>query len=299
MNTTEYNAARGTEVTVIGLGAMGSTLARTFASAGCEVTVWNRSPERAAQLASAGCQVARSPAQAVAASPVTVLCVLDEAAVRAVLDGDGVHDALADKVLVNLTTIAADNVERYADVVRAAGGTHLSGGILCYPRSIGSREAVIVYSGARQAYSEHSEMLAALAGAQRFVGDADRDASVMYTASWVYYYGGLGGFLEAAAYASSSGADIRDLDALIPAITNQLAAGLADAVGRIRTGNYSGEQGPVEGHVDGVGTFVSNIRGAGVDADILEGFVTHCRRTTEAGYGSEDIAALFKGIQSR
>ncbi|MBI3327812.1 MAG: NAD(P)-binding domain-containing protein [Nitrospinae bacterium] len=34
-------------VTVIGLGLMGSALARAFADAGYEFTVWNRTPEKA------------------------------------------------------------------------------------------------------------------------------------------------------------------------------------------------------------------------------------------------------------
>jgi 3-hydroxyisobutyrate dehydrogenase-like beta-hydroxyacid dehydrogenase len=38
------------DVTVIGLGNMGSALARAFVEKGCSVTVWNRSPEKAAFL---------------------------------------------------------------------------------------------------------------------------------------------------------------------------------------------------------------------------------------------------------
>ena len=60
------------QVSVIGLGAMGSTLARVLAERGHRVTAWNRSPlpaTRAEALSRAGVAPAATPAAAIAASP--------------------------------------------------------------------------------------------------------------------------------------------------------------------------------------------------------------------------------------
>src|ERR1700754_1265589 len=56
-------------VTVLGLGAMGSALARAFIAAGHPTTVWNRAPEKAAALVAAGAARADTAATAVAARP--------------------------------------------------------------------------------------------------------------------------------------------------------------------------------------------------------------------------------------
>ncbi|MCZ6644137.1 MAG: NAD(P)-binding domain-containing protein [Gammaproteobacteria bacterium] len=57
------------DVTVIGLGAMGSAIANAFLNAGHDVTVWNRGPEKTEPLRASGAQCADSPAEAVSASP--------------------------------------------------------------------------------------------------------------------------------------------------------------------------------------------------------------------------------------
>ena len=87
-------------LTLLGLGAMGSALARTWLAAGHPLTVWNRSPARAAALAAEGARVADSATQAVAANSLVITCLLDNDSVGEALDGAD----LARKDLVNLTT---------------------------------------------------------------------------------------------------------------------------------------------------------------------------------------------------
>ena len=73
------------EITVIGLGNMGSALARVLVENGRSVTVWNRSPEKAAPLLDQGAVLASHPAAAVAASPVIIMCVSNYAAAQQIL----------------------------------------------------------------------------------------------------------------------------------------------------------------------------------------------------------------------
>ncbi|NEE62006.1 NAD(P)-dependent oxidoreductase, partial [Streptomyces sp. SID8455] len=72
-------------LTLLGLGAMGTALARTWLAAGHPLTVWNRSPGRSTELALRGARVAATAADAVAASPLVVTCLLDDASVREAL----------------------------------------------------------------------------------------------------------------------------------------------------------------------------------------------------------------------
>ena len=74
----EQNTVEKPSVTMLGLGAMGTALARTWLAAGHPLTVWNRTPARAAALAPEGARVAGSAAQAVAANTLVVVCLLDD-----------------------------------------------------------------------------------------------------------------------------------------------------------------------------------------------------------------------------
>ena len=63
-------------VAVLGLGAMGTALARSFLAAGLSVVVWNRSAEKSAALAAEGAIAAETASQAVSAAELSViLCV--------------------------------------------------------------------------------------------------------------------------------------------------------------------------------------------------------------------------------
>ena len=68
------------EVTVIGLGNMGSALARALLENGRTVTVWNRSPEKAASLVEMGAVLAPHINAALTASPIILICVTNYAA---------------------------------------------------------------------------------------------------------------------------------------------------------------------------------------------------------------------------
>jgi hypothetical protein len=72
---------------VIGLGPMGRAMAATLLKAGHPVTVWNRTPSRAETLVAAGATPAPTPADAVAASGLTILSLTDNQAMHDILDG--------------------------------------------------------------------------------------------------------------------------------------------------------------------------------------------------------------------
>jgi 3-hydroxyisobutyrate dehydrogenase len=76
------------KVAVLGLGIMGSGMARQLVARGFEVTVWNRDVAKTTALAAAGARVAGTPAQAAAGADVTIAMLADDDASRAVWLGD-------------------------------------------------------------------------------------------------------------------------------------------------------------------------------------------------------------------
>ena len=91
-----------TPVTVIGLGPMGQAMVRSLLRAGHPVTVWNRTPSRAADVVAAGATLAATPAEALAASKLVILSLTDYQAMYDILGP--ATDALAGRTLVNLSS---------------------------------------------------------------------------------------------------------------------------------------------------------------------------------------------------
>jgi 3-hydroxyisobutyrate dehydrogenase-like beta-hydroxyacid dehydrogenase len=285
------------QVTVIGLGAMGGTLACVLAERGHAVTVWNRSglrPERAAGLD--GVAVAGSPAEAIAASPLTLMCVSHYAAAEEILEAPGATESLAGRTLVQLSNGSEPQVRAQTARVRAAGGRMLSGGIMSYPRQIGRPDTVILYSGDASAFEEHRETLADLAGGQRFTGADPAVQNAVYESAFGVYFAALCGFLENAALVADRGVPVSELNAVMPGMAALLLDHLADATRRIETGDWAGDQASTDTHLDGAERRRTVFAERGLQCLMADGYLSYCRQVHEAGDGAQDIAAIFKRI---
>ena len=78
---------RKTAIGVVGLGAMGSRIARRLLEADHDVLVWNRTAEKKAPLVSLGATDMESPAEAARRAGAVITMVSDPAALRSVVDG--------------------------------------------------------------------------------------------------------------------------------------------------------------------------------------------------------------------
>lgn len=282
------------DVSVVGLGKMGSALARAFLDQGKSVTVWNRSPHRAEALAAAGARVADSPADAFHSSPLVVVCVLDEAAAEAILAADGVADALPGRVLAQLSTMSPKAVDRQATEVSQLGGALLAGGIMAYPRTIGLSTTAVLLSGPQEAYDAHADLFAILGGASRHVGEDASAAAVLSLACWSYYYPALGAFVEAASLVGSAGLPLAALTDLAPLMADELVTGVTDAAERIEDGNFSGEQSSVDVHIDALEVIVDELGGRNLASTMMDAFLGSLYEARRQGMGHEDVAAVSK-----
>ncbi len=98
-----------TTVGFIGLGIMGKAMARNILKAGFKLNVFNRTPEKAAELVDEGAVLEKSPAAVAAASEIVFICVPDTPDVEKVLFGpDGiVEGAKPGLAVIDCSTISA------------------------------------------------------------------------------------------------------------------------------------------------------------------------------------------------
>jgi 3-hydroxyisobutyrate dehydrogenase/2-hydroxy-3-oxopropionate reductase len=113
------------DVAVLGMGAMGSRIARRLLDAGHQVTVWNRNPDRAAPLLKAGATTAATPAEAARTKEAVIVMVANNAALQAVTEGpDGVAAGASDRTtVIEMSTVSPAAVTRLAE--QLPDGTHL------------------------------------------------------------------------------------------------------------------------------------------------------------------------------
>jgi len=103
-------------VAILGLGIMGSGMARRLASSGFPLSVYSRSREKAAPFSELGVFVADSPRQAASRAHIVISMVSDDTASREVWMGDAgaLAGAPSGSVLIESSTLTVGWVEELA-----------------------------------------------------------------------------------------------------------------------------------------------------------------------------------------
>lgn len=133
----------------IGLGRMGSAMARNLIHQGNAVTVFNRSREKAEALSREGARVAASPREAsLDAEAVFTMLADDHAVEGAVFGDDGIAAGLPKgSIHISSSTISTALARRLADEHAAHGQGYLSAPVFGRPEAADAKRLLVVPGG--------------------------------------------------------------------------------------------------------------------------------------------------------
>ncbi|NUL25784.1 NAD(P)-dependent oxidoreductase [Streptomyces lunaelactis] len=283
-----------TSVTVIGLGAMGRALAGALLDAGHPTTVWNRSQDKGEELVARGAVRAASAEVAVRASELTVVCVVDHDASAAILGP--LAAALADRVLVNLTSDTPERSREAAAWADAHGIAHLDGAVMVPTPLVGSPDALLFYSGAQEAFEGYESTLKALGGRAAFVG-TDPGLAALYDLSLLdFFYGSISGLVHAYAPATADGVKAVDIAPYLNTIVRILPPIAEYTAANIDAGSYPGAQANPGMMAAGVEHILHAARARGLDVSQLESVKSVADRAIAKGHGADDWASTYEAV---
>ncbi len=297
-------------VTVIGLGLMGSALARAFRSAGHELTVWNRSPGRTEAFRGSA-RIAATAGDAVAAGDTVAISLLNYRAGNTVLRTPDVEAVLAGKTIVQLSTgtpADARDTERWAN---QHGAGYLDAAIAGYPRTVGTDDNEIFYSGNAGVFETQREVLSALGGKATFCGEAVGAAATLDLACLEFAYARAAGLLHAAALCAAESFPLDVFfttagapDGLLEFVTRHdfsegrapMDAGTAAAaMARPRTYADSVDA-TLAVHTGAIGQIVRASGEDGVDSAFPQALHDAYARAVARGHGSHDLPSLYEAF---
>jgi 3-hydroxyisobutyrate dehydrogenase-like beta-hydroxyacid dehydrogenase/predicted enzyme related to lactoylglutathione lyase len=148
----------------VGLGLMGSGVARNILGAGHDLVVWNRSPEKTAALAAAGAAVAPSLADACQGREVVGTMVADDDALVEVVSTDGgIRDALARGAIhLLMGTHGVGAVRRVAALHDEAGQVLVAAPVLGRPEVAAAGKLGIIAAGPPAAVAQCAPLFEAV-----------------------------------------------------------------------------------------------------------------------------------------
>jgi len=278
-----------TDVSVLGLGLMGSALARALLAGGRSVTAWNRTAVKAQPLVELGAAQAESVAAAVGASPVLVVCVDNYVTTEALLTSGEVAGRLTGKTIVQLSTgtpnEAAVAEQRYASL----GADYLDGVVLGSPSDVGQKWARLVYSGSRTVFDRVEPLLKHFAEDSRFVGERPGAAEALDFAWISELFGVFIGTAHGARICQAEGVDLEQYAALFS--RHDTARWIIDI---IRSEAYAAPGATINTWHGAIQHIQQQAGDAGLNAELPDFVAGIVGRAVSAGLGEEHVAALVK-----
>ena len=280
------------DISVIGLGAMGSALARAFIEAGHDLTVWNRTSQKMQPLISAGAAGAETLQEAVQASAIIVICVDNYAITKTLFDDITIQHTLSGKILIQLSTGTPKEARESQNWFEKTGVTYIDGAIMPYPDGIGREDARILFAGPEEAYSQSSPYLKCLGGDLRYLGNNIVAAAALDMAWLTYELCNYLAALHGANLCESEGVSVESLASMFP--EGFLARRLASVV---HSGNFANPGATLTVWEAALQSVQTQANDAQINCDIPDFVSSLFNRAIAAGYGEDDVAAVIKVLR--
>lgn len=282
------------DITIIGLGAMGGAIARVLLQKDYQVTVWNRSGDKADPLVKEGAILAPSPAAAICASTVSIICVSNYQSSYEILDTEEVRSAMPGRILIQLSTGSPGQACEYEAWARRHGADCLDGAIAASPIQMGQPEATIFTSGSLTAFQQSEPILRALAGNAPYYGEKVSAAASIDLAFLSYLFSSYLGLVHAARILEADDLRVDDFGTMIAHISPMIGQVLKYQSEVIQNGDYEHPQSSLHMSMTTVELLMEQAREANMNNELPVFFQSLFQRGLDAGYGEEEVAALIK-----
>ncbi len=281
------------DVTIIGLGSMGSALARAFVGAGHDTTVWNRTHAKLQPLMDIGATGATNLLDAVIASKIIVICIDSYEVTKTLFEEGGLPVHLSGKIVFQLSTGSPREARDCQRWLKDTGVQYMDGAIMPYPSGIGREDAMILFAGPERAYVQAKPYLDCLGGDLRYLGENIAAAAVLDMAWLTYELCNYLAALHGSNLCESEGVSVDSLAAIFP---DESPARRLTKVVRANDFDDPGATISVwNGALEGVQT---QARDRGINSEIPDLISSLFKRAIAAGYGEEDVAAVIKVLRT-
>jgi 3-hydroxyisobutyrate dehydrogenase len=275
---------------VLGTGIMGSAMARSLAREGHQVTVWNRTPERAAAVAGESLTACGAIGDALLDAEVAFTMLFDAVSVLEVA-GEVVGALGPDAVWAQSTTVGPDGMGRIAEAAGEVRDRLLDAPVLGTKQPAETGNLTVVVSGAAAARAQAQPAFDAIGARTLEVGDDLGAASALKLAvnSWV-------ASINAATAQAMGLTEALGLDPRL--FLEAIRGGAADSAYAQAKGAIMDERSwddpafALDSVAKDVGLMVDAARESGFPDELLATLLALYDRASERGYGGSDMAAV-------
>jgi 3-hydroxyisobutyrate dehydrogenase len=282
-------------VTVLGTGIMGAGMARSLLRAGFDVTVWNRSQDKAAPLADDGATPAPDLAAAVSGADVVITMLFDMAAVAEVMTA-ALPAIRQDAVWLQTSTVGLDGVATLATLAEQHGITFVDAPVLGTRQPAEEGKLIVLAGGPAAVRDTVAPVLDAIGARTMWIGEQPGDGHrlKLVANSWVLS-------ITAATAQAVGLADDLGLDPQL--FLDVISGGPLDSAYAQLKGKamIKGDFTPsfaLGGAAKDAGLIREAMRSAGTNDELMAAEHNRYLVAQRAGHGDDDMAAVITAIRS-
>ncbi|WP_204353246.1 NAD(P)-dependent oxidoreductase [Pedobacter yulinensis] len=285
-------------VTVIGLGPMGQSIAKSYLAKGYEVHLWNRTRSKADDLVQSGGIFHSHISAAINESELIIVSLTNYDIFYVVLHES--TENLQGKVVVNLSSGTPEEVRKAKDWLELFGAGFLSGGIMVPPPLVGKKDpnSYTFYSGDKAVFDRYQSHLEVLSRTD-YKGDEIGLAMLFYQASLNVLYASITGIVQSYAIIKSANIDAKAFEPYMQGFLNFLPYLVQDAniPEEIDTKTYDGSQQSLKMMLAGAKHVTETSREAHLDYSVPESIEKLFQETVNSGFGENGTTSIVETIR--
>lgn len=277
-----------TTVALLGTGIMGTGMGSSLARAGLDVTVWNRSADKARAL---DLPVADTASDAVRDKDVVVTMLFDAESVAAVMR-DALPEMREDAVWVQTSTVGLEATTELADLAAKHGITFVDAPVLGTRQPAENGQLTVLAAGPATARDRIAPVLDAISAKVMWVGDEPGDGHRLKLVANAWVLSIVAGTAQSVALAEGLGLDPAQFLGLIEG--GPLDSGYAQLKGKAM---LSGDFTPAFA-LSGATKDAGLIRAAAAEAGVATDLVAAMEKLfAAAGDQDDDMAAVIRAAR--
>lgn len=280
----------------IGLGNMGNPMVKNLVKAGFQVTVYNRTKEKALALqAETQVEVADKLQDLVDGVDVIISMLSNDAAVKEVYNGEGgifQRPGTSAPILIDMSTVSPETTKELAAIARSKGMEYLDAPVSGSVKPATDGQLVIMVGGQESAFKQVEPVFEALGKSATLLGESG-SGNIAKLAINLFLAITIQGLSEAVLLASNNGIEPQ---ALLPLIN---ASALGSGITKIKTDNIIDDNYKPAFALKLLRKDLGLAEQIGLQSPAGLAVSHSFQQAMENGFGEDDMVAIYKHLAKK
>lgn len=282
------------KIELMGTGLMGQPMAMKLLSANQSVMVYNRTQSKLEPLATAGAEIAESPATLLAACDCILLMLTDVSAIKTLLLAEGTRQLLPGRTIIQMGTIGpAESIEIHSEIMKG-GGDYLEAPVLGSIPQVKSGELLVMVGGTDAQFHQWLDVLKHFGPAPQLIGPVGKAAALKLALNQLIA-SLTTAFSLSLGFVKKQGVDVEQFMQILrqsalyaPTFDKKLPAMLSS--------NYENPNFPTKHLLKDTRLFIKEAEAIGLNISALAGVESILELAQQFGLADADYSSLFEAI---